>query len=423
MAGEAQLAPPEYAPTPVWGYEGVVPGPLLRIRQGERLRRRFVNLLDQPSTVHWHGVRIANGMDGVAGLTQDGVPPGGEFEIDFRAPDAGTFWYHSHERSWEQVARGLYGALVVEEADPPDADLDETLLLDDWRLDTDAALHESFGSLHDWAHDGRIGNWSTVNGTGEYRRAVRHRQRLRLRLVNAATARIFDLALDGMHATAVALDGQPLAAPFVAQRLRLAPAQRVDLIADVLSRSGEARLLSAERDAVLVLARFPVSGSARDRFLPSPPPLPANSVPDPTSASPTRSATLRMQGGMMGTMAEAVLDGKTLDARALAQRRFFWALNGVAGMPDEPFLDLARGESVRLRLVNDTRWPHGMHLHGHHFRRVDGNAPGPFRDTLLLEPERNAEIAFVADNPGDWLLHCHTLGHSASGMKTWIRVA
>ena len=116
--GSARLAPPDYPETPIWGYDGRVPGPVLRMAQGERLIRRFVNELPQPSTIHWHGIRIANPMDGVPDLTQAPVPPGGDFLYDFVAPDAGTWWYHPHHRSWEQVARGLYGALIVEEPAP-----------------------------------------------------------------------------------------------------------------------------------------------------------------------------------------------------------------------------------------------------------------------------------------------------------------
>ena len=424
MAGTAQLAPPEYAATPVWGYEGMVPGPLLRVPQGQRLVRRLVNQLDQPSTVHWHGIRIDNAMDGVPDLTQDAVPAGGFFDYDFVAPDAGTFWYHSHDRSWEQVARGLYGVLIVDEATPPDVDRDEVLVVDDWRLDADAGIHESFGALHDWSHAGRIGNWITVNGQGFYQLPVKRNERLRLRLVNTATARILDLTVTGMSAWIVAIDGQPLVDPVsAADSLQLAPAQRMDLIADILPDADEALLLSAERDAILSIAEFPISGSARSRPLSPPRPLPANPVPDPLASAPSTFATLLMEGGAMGNLQTAVLDGERTDIRDLADSGFVWAMNGIADMPEEPFLSVSIGETVRVKIVNDSSWPHGMHLHGHHFRRVDTPEPGPLRDTILLDARESAEIAFVADNPGSWLLHCHMLEHSVSGMKTWIRVA
>jgi FtsP/CotA-like multicopper oxidase with cupredoxin domain len=124
----------------------------------------------------------------------------------------------------------------------------------------------------------------------------------------------------------------------------------------------------------------------------------------------------------MGRMSGAMMGGAMRGMREMAAAGMVWALNGRADMPDAPLLEAARGQTVRLRLVNDTAWPHAMHLHGHHFRRVDGPAPGPWRDTLLMDRGETAEIAFVADNPGDWLLHCHMLAHAATGMMTWVRV-
>ena len=125
----------------------------------------------------------------------------------------------------------------------------------------------------------------------------------------------------------------------------------------------------------------------------------------------------------MGRMREAVLGGRTMGVRELAAQGRVWAMNGLAEMPDAPFFTAAREETVRLAMINDTAWPHGMHLHGHHFRAIasDGTA-GPLRDTLLVDRGESAEIAFVADNPGDWLLHCHMPEHSISGMTTWFRV-
>ena len=124
-----------------------------------------------------------------------------------------------------------------------------------------------------------------------------------------------------------------------------------------------------------------------------------------------------------GGLREAVLDGKTMGIQDLAARGKVWAFNGLAEMPEEPLFTVRRRETVLLTMINDTAWPHGMHLHGHYFRAVasDGVA-GPFRDTVLMDREETVRIAFVADNPGDRLLHCHMLEHSVGGMMTWIRV-
>ncbi|MGW8271071.1 MAG: multicopper oxidase domain-containing protein, partial [Burkholderiales bacterium] len=107
-----------YPETEIWGYDGSVPGPLLRYRQGERLRVEFENALPEPTTVHFHGIRLPNAMDGVPYLTQPPIAPGARFVYEFDLPDAGTYWYHPHLGSHEQVARGLSGALIIEEDEP-----------------------------------------------------------------------------------------------------------------------------------------------------------------------------------------------------------------------------------------------------------------------------------------------------------------
>lgn len=420
-----QLAPETYPETEVWSYNGSVPGPTIRLPQGARVSRRFVNELAQPGTIHWHGIRIDNAMDGVPGLTQDVVQPGGTFLYDFIAPDAGTYWYHPHNRSWEQMARGLYGALVVEEANgAPEVDSDEVLLIDDWRLGEDAQIAGGFGDMHDWAHAGRIGNWITVNGAGNWRLSVQRFGRHRLRLVNTANARIFTLATQGLEGWIIALDGMPMDAPEKLDRLTLAPAQRADIIIDVTAQAGEeAFLVSIERDGGYAIAAFNVTTATRTAPLGAPAALPPNPVPPLGPLDAARTASLLMEGGAMGRISGAMIDGRMMGMREMVGFGKAWAFNGMAGMPDEPLLKIDRGETVLIDITNDTAWPHAMHLHGHHFRQIaeDGTV-GPLRDTLLMGRGDTAQIAFVADNPGDWMLHCHMLEHSAAGMMTWLRV-
>lgn len=423
-----QLAPEGYAPTPVWAFGGQVPGPVLRAGQGTRMQQRVVNKLDTPTSVHWHGIRLENAMDGVAGLTQQAIAPGESFDYDFRLPDAGTYWYHSHNRSFEQVARGLLGPLIVDEADPPEVDFDEVLMLDDWRFAQDATLMEGFGALMDASHAGRIGNWVTVNGRGAWDKPMPRGARVRLRLINGANARVFQLRLAGMRAAVVALDGMPVDTPQETDTVALAPAQRVDLIVDIVADEGEeALILSQERDGDYAVASFPVEAGQEPRSTEFPT-LPPNPVflPDMPSILGATMHEMRLEGGAMRGIASAMHQGEELDGRSLAERGMVWALSGVAGMPEAPYLEVARGETVRIGLTNDTAWPHGMHLHGHHFLEFAGapaaDAPFRLRDTTLLGPGERREIAFVADNPGDWLIHCHMLEHAASGMMTWIRV-
>ncbi len=423
--GTAQLAPAKYKPSDIWGYEGGVPGPVLRLKRGERLARTFVNELPQASTIHWHGIRIDNRMDGVPHLTQAAVEPGGEFLYDFTVPDAGTYWYHPHNRTWEQLARGLYGALIVEETEPVEVDRDEVLLIDDWRLAEDGNLAGNFGNMHDMSHAGRLGNWLTVNGDGDLRMPVRRHERLRLRLVNTANARVMKIELRKMAGWVAALDGQPLERLAPMETLTLAPAQRADLIVDVLAAPGEeAFIASAEGENGYAMVTFPVTDSAREARLDEPQPLPANDIPALGDLEKARIVPLAMQGGAMGQMQGAMMGGQMMGMRDLVQKGKFWAFNGIADMPHDPLVSIDRGETVVIRMENETAWPHAMHLHGHHFRQVmaDGSF-GPLRDTLLVDRTETASIAFVADNPGDWMLHCHMVEHSETGMMTWIRVA
>ena len=423
--GMTRLVPGDFPETQIWGYDGSTPGPVIRVRQGETIIRRFINELPQPSTVHWHGIRLKNGMDGVPGLTQGLVPPKGEFLYEFDAPDAGTYWYHPHNRTWEQMARGLYGALIVEENEPPITDRDEVLLIDDWRLQPDASIAGGFDAMMDWSHGGRMGNWLTVNGKGGYRQQARHGERLRLRLVNVANARIFPLRLDGLEGWIVALDGQPLARPERAGGMVLAPAQRIDLLVDVVAADGaRASINFLSGNDIHPLVRFDIDGRLRAERLAIPAPLAPNPVPPLGDIGTARTVTLRMEGGAMGGMRGAMMGGRMMGMRNLVEAGRVWAFNGVADMPDAPLMAASLGEIVKIDMINDTAWPHAIHLHGHHFRKIAKNGQaGPLRDTLLVDREETAQIAFVADNPGKWLLHCHMLEHAAGGMATWIDVA
>ncbi len=424
---KAQLAPAEYAKTDVWAFGETIPGTTLRIKQGETLSTRFQNDLPEASSVHWHGIRIDNKMDGVPGMTQELVQPKASFDYEFVVPDAGTYWYHSHNRSWEQMAKGLYGPLIVEEHNPPAVDRDELLVLDDWRLGDDAQISGNFGSMMDHSHGGRLGNWLTVNGVGmnEASLQVKAFERLRLRLINVANAHVFNLSLQGLKGWIVALDGQPLEQiQALGSNIVMAPAQRVDLIVDVVEKPGSMGQLNViSRGKQVPIFRFQVTGDQREKAMAQPRALPANDIPAITNLDKAPITELIMEGGAMGRMRSATYKGKELTTRELVQEGMVWSFNGVAGMTDKPLLKAKRNETVRIRLINNTAWPHGMHLHGHHFRQIHENGKqGPLRDTILINRSEQMEIAFVADNPGDWLIHCHMLEHQASGMKTWIQV-
>ncbi len=428
--------------TPVWGYDGQVPGPILRMKRGRRTLIAVTNHLPQPTTVHWHGLRIDNAMDGVSGLTQSPIEPGETFEYSFVPPDAGTHWYHSHQRGWEQVARGLYGPLIVDEDEPVDVDRDLVIMADDWRLQEDGRLHEaSFGNVGERAHGGRLGNVLTLNGKAYEYLQVLSGERVRLRLVNCANARIMQFRLAGVAPWLVALDGQPVAAMRLGDRaVRLAPAQRADLVFDVTAKAGAELAISEVSGQKPLVAGYLQVAENEDTVKQRGDALPVlseNGLPMPDVKN-ARFFELNMTGGAMRFLKSAVYKGKSLDGRTLAQDHGkAWAMNGIVGTALEPLFSALQGESVVVRMKNDTAWPHAMHVHGHHFLEiarkpaksfdysVSGSAlpeTAPWRDTVLMQPDEVVDIGFVADNPGSWLLHCHMMEHMAGGMVTWFEV-
>jgi len=415
------LAGAAYPQTAIWGYDGAVPGPLLRYRRGERLRVEFENALPEPTTVHFHGIRLPNAMDGVPYLTQPPIAPGGRFVYEFDLPDAGTYWYHPHLGSPEQVARGLSGPLIIDEDEPPAVDRDLIWVLSDWRLDRTARVVADFGNLMDASHAGRIGNTVTVNGAvREGVDAVRG-ERVRLRLINASNARIYGLRFEGHDPMVIALDGHPVAPHRPDDgRVVLGPAMRADLLLDMTGEPGRRypviddfyarmayRLLELRYSTTAQRGR---AGEALPAFAP-------NRLPEPSLDRAERHQIV-FGGGMMGR-------GAMGDMR----RGMVWTVNGRSILRHDaaPILALGHGRSAVLELVNDTRWFHPIHLHGHVFRVLSRNGRATrhreWLDTVLLAPDERAEIAFVADNPGGWMFHCHVLEHLATGMMAVIQVA
>lgn len=159
-----KIVPASDAETEVWGFNGSVPGPVLRYRQGDRVRIIVRNALPDETTVHWHGLRVLNAMDGVPQVTQVPIPTGGEFTYEFSVPDSGTYWYHPHQKSFEQVARGLYGAFIVEESRPIEVDREVLWVLSDFKLGPDGKQVEDFGRIKELANMGRLGNVIALNG-------------------------------------------------------------------------------------------------------------------------------------------------------------------------------------------------------------------------------------------------------------------
>lgn len=431
--GGLQLADDGGPPLPVWAYNGSSPGPVLRYRVGDVARIRVRNQLTQPTTVHWHGMRVPNAMDGVPGISQAPILPGGEFLYEFAVRTPGTFWYHPHFQSAEQLDRGLYGAIVVEDAEPLPVDRDEVWVIDDWRLDQQGNVHESFANLHDASHGGRLGNVPSVNGRIAMPFEVRAGERIRLRLINVANARVFALRFSGHSPQVIALDGHAIAPHAPADDLVvLGPAMRVDLVIDCVATPGTRHTV---RDSAYPRSPFDLLEIAyRDEpalSRPALPPisaLPAPAFTEPDLAQATHHSLI-LEGGAMGGLREGQLRGQRLDMRQLARQGKVWALNGVvaADMQIEPWLRAKRGSTHVIQIANRTAFAHPMHLHGHPVQILsrDGRPSKvpSWRDTVLIAPREEVELAFVADNPGTWLMHCHIPEHMDAGMLGIVQVS
>lgn len=372
---------------------------------------------------------------------------GRDLVYEFEATDAGTYWYHPHQRSFEQVGRGLYGPLIIEEPEPISVDRDVTWVLEDWRLQDDAQISSDFANRHDMSHNGRVGNTVTINGGIPETFAVRRGERIRLRLINAANARIFGLEFTGHEPTVIAYDGQPVHPHgLTGGRLILGPAMRADLIVDMMGKPGDRVTIIdsfyrglAYRLVDLVYGREPLRESRLDAAIT----LPANPLPEPDTAKAQRHDVV-FNGGMMGHMVMHELGGSmgenkpggmmggrgsTSGMMQMMHSGNIWFINGKAaeGHIMEPMLTLAKGQSHVIAMTNATAWHHPIHVHGHSFRVISRNGVPTrhreWQDTVLMAPREKVEIAFVADNPGDWMFHCHILEHQAGGMMGVIRVA
>ena len=419
-----------------WGFNGSVPGPELRFRKGEQVYLPVTNnLVGTDTAVHWHGLRVPNGMDGVPSVTQNPIKPGEVFHYEFEIPDSGTFWYHPHQSSFEQVPRGLYGAFIVEEDKPIEVDREVVWVLSDARLDASGQLLEDFGRVMDIANDGRLGNVVLLNGQqagNDNVLAVRSGERIRLRLVNAASARIFRLRLPehGLHA--VALDGQAIK-PRELKTVLLGAGMRVDLVIDFMQAPGsEFKVMDVDRRSrgQVARVRYIEQAPLRKKPLGASMQVQANALPEPDLSKAT-DHFIMFQGGMRGDPVIGMIDGKPTKIQEMMEKQgLAWTMNYSAqhehALMHEPLLYLKTGEHVVLRLINETDFVHPMHLHGHFFRVVAINEQPQlnpdWRDTVMMGPRESVDVAFVADNPGEWMFHCHILDHAAGGMMGIVAV-
>nr|WP_305882891.1 multicopper oxidase family protein [Halobellus rarus] len=412
-AASGTIRPAPETSTTNWMYEGQFPGPELRVQEGDVLSVDLTNDLRAETTIHWHGVPVANPMDGVPNVTQDPVASGDTFTYTFRAEPAGTYFYHSHVGL--QLDRGLLGPLIVEERDPHvEYDREYVVVIDDYlpgepKLPSDGGMGGGGmggggGMMGDVrpSYEGLLINGRLPEDPPRFE--VAEGERVRLRFVNAASATVFGVRIAGHEMTVTHADGRPV--------------EPVDVDSFVFG--------AGERYDVVIEATNPGTWALQADALDGNEP-PARAVVEYESADgegPQRpsSASNRLQYGDLQAISS--LDGvsgepdRTFDLTLSRGRgqSYTWTIDGQA-YPDADPLRIRPGEHVRIRMTNQSPVVHPMHLHGHFFQVGDA-----IRDTVIVPGRRGqVTIDFHADNPGRWLFHCHNLYHLDAGMARVVR--
>ena len=433
-----------------WTYDGKLPGTEIRAKEGERLRIMLKNSLPEDTSIHWHGIQQkgTSNMDGIPGLTQPPIPAGASFVYDFVANAPGTYFYHPH--SGLQIERGLSAALIVEPKKETLAyDREYTLVLDDW-LDglpdlafqqlkqgispanglpkaptSSSASHE--GEMSEMGHSGfsepesccangdvaystYLINGRTPEAAPEFQ--VKRGERVRFRVINAGGATVFRVAVQGHKLTVTHTDGFPVHAIEV-DAFEISPGERHDF------------LIAANNPGAWAIAAAPTGEPRRAargilRYSDAPGALnpPVDFLPDELDGEVLDPDDL-MSPDDLDFPPAGEPDRETDLVLSGSRRSYEWLINGQKGL-DDPF-EIRSGERVRIVIRNRTMMWHPMHLHGHSFRVVNGGQTrqGPIKDTILVQPtmHRGVEFDFLADNPGNWLIHCHHAYHLAAGME------
>jgi FtsP/CotA-like multicopper oxidase with cupredoxin domain len=396
-----------YRPLEGWSYNGRTPGPTIEARQGDTLVVRLTNRLQEPTTIHWHGVRLQPAMDGTTDV-QTAVAPGDSFEHRFALPDAGTFWYHPHANETVQLERGLYGALVVHGPDDPVVDGDRVLVLDDVRLDWRGGIAKPGGWFE--RHDGRQGRVTLLNGRVRPELQIAAGQIERWRFVNAASARYVRLSIGGATFQIIGTDGGLIEKPVEATEVLMAPADRIDLLVGPFEAGRQLDIQSLG----------PNSG----------PGTKGTAVAFGTlTVGPSRPTVARIPERL-----RTIEPLATADTPATQEVRLGGRMSLTRGVDflvnDEPH---HHGEPVRVGqlqiwdIVNETPLDHPFHLHGFFFQVLEINGePPPYRsweDTVNVPPKGRVKIAWMPDDrPGPWMAHCHILEHHAAGMMMHFEV-
>jgi FtsP/CotA-like multicopper oxidase with cupredoxin domain len=440
-----------------FAFNGQYPGPLIEVRRGAEVTVIFTNHLPQPTSVHWHGIRLENANDGTPGLTQPAVMPGGSFIYRLRFPDAGIYWYHPHVREDVQQELGLYGNILVKSpgGDSSPANHEEVLMLDDLLTTEDGPVPLGKESpTH--ALMGRFGNTLLVNGEPGFRLAVKRGEVVRFYMTNAANTRTFNLSFSGAKMKLVASDVGPYERESWVQSVVIAPAERY-VVHVRFDRPGRVAMVNRVRGLDHLYGRFFPETDTLGLIDVASDPVSKNLEPgfvvlrtDPSAAelerfrglaetAPRKTLVLSLETRNLPVVTRRLMQ---LDSIFFAPVEWSgtmpmmnWASTGrqVRWILRDPETGLEnmdigwrfrRGEPVEIRLVNQRRSFHAMqhpiHLHGQRFLvlAVNGvpNRNLVWKDTVLLPAGSAVDILLDPSNPGRWMLHCHIAEHLSAGM-------
>ncbi len=448
-----------------YGFNGQAPGPLIRVPRGATIVVRFHNRIDLPSSVHWHGVRLANPNDGAVGVTQEPVPPGGEFAYTVHFPDAGVYWYHPHVREDIEQAMGLFGNMLVDDPDPAywsPANQEQALMLSDLLMQADTLIPYG-GEGIDFALMGRVGNLLLVNGEPGYRLRVHRGDVVRFYLTNAASSRTWNLSFGGAPIKLLGSDVGRFEREDTVPSVVLAPAERY-IVAVRFERPGVYPLLNM----VQAINHFRGEFQAEVDTLGTVTVDSAAALPDLAASFDSLRAnrqvsreleryrrafdrppdkrltlTVRTTGLPLATVQFMTID-----------TAYYAPVEWVDGMPDMNWLSTSkqvrwvirddgtgkengdidwpvrRGSLLKVRIFNDPRsfhpMQHPIHLHGQRMLVVarDGVRTRNlvWKDSVIVPVGSTVDLLIDASNPGDWMLHCHIAEHLGAGMMAVLRV-
>ena len=393
-----------------WGFNKSLPGPVITANKGDKVIVKVKNELEQPTIIHWHGIRLASGMDGTS-HTQKPIQPGEQFEYAFTVPDAGTFWYHSHFNETEQMEKGMYGALIVNDPDDPKFDDEKVFMIDDMKLEKDNSFKRG-NAVKRWIerHDGREGDTLLINGKENPVININGGQSERWRFINASSARYFQLYLGGRQFTIIGSDGGLIARPYQTDRVLLVPGERVDIVGGPFGEDETVFLESLPYNRMTFLrakrqkfATFEVGAME----------LSAVSIPD----------ILRKIEPLASQ--DAIVNRKVRFSVAPSLKHIIdFEVNGAVHANDTP---VEVGKLQVWEVANTSLMDHPFHLHGFFFQVLAVNGKPVqnvmWKDTVNLPPRSKIKIAWIPDNrPGKWMYHCHILEHHEAGMMAHFEV-